>query len=102
MRFALKALTFIALLSLPGVSHGGVILVQTGDSGFYNDSLGTIPNGTNGGNTSTGYFPTTNDASVDFPVAPDLSVASGIPGNWLTDPGNLNANWSFESSIPNM
>jgi hypothetical protein len=76
-----------------------VVLVQTSDPGFYNDSIGTVLNLTNGG--EGGPFPVFNDATLSFPTAPDLSAASGALGNWLTDPGHLNANWSFEAAIPN-
>ncbi len=90
---------FVAIL-LSGSLHG-VILVQTSDAGYYNNSIGTVLNNTNGGTTPPGFFPTTNDSNVDFAIAPDLSAASGALGNWLTDPGNLNANWNFLANIPN-
>ena len=96
-----KLLYIIAALALPTASNA-VVLVETSDPGFYNNSLGTILNNTNGGNTSTGYFPTSNDANVDFPLAPDLSVADAILGDWLTDPLNLNSNWDYLENIPNM
>ena len=79
----------------------GVTLVQTNDAGFYNNSIGTTLNNTNGGDTSTGYFPVTNDSTVNFPTPPDLSTASAALGNWLTDPLHLNSNWNHLSSIPN-
>ncbi len=97
---ALTKLLMLGSLALP-MSANAVLLVQTSDAGYYNDSLGTILNNTNGGDTSTGYFPVTNDSFVEFTTAPDLSVADPILGNWLTDPLHLNANWSFETSIPN-
>ena len=99
----MKMLMSFALLVLvvPSAANA-VTLVTTSDPGYYNDSIGTSLNLTNGGNTSTGYFPTTDDSTVNFPLAPDLSAASAALGNWLTDPGNLNANWSFENPIPNM
>ena len=96
----LKIIPIVFLVLVPSVG-GAITLVQTSDPGFYNDSLGTILNNTNGGNTSTGYFPTSNDSNVSFPTAPDLSTANSILGNWLTDSFNLNSNWSHESSIPN-
>jgi hypothetical protein len=96
----LKILPVVAVLSVPAIANA-VVLVQTSDPGYYNDSLGTILNNTNGGDTPTGYFPASNDSSVDFPVAPDLSAASAILGNWLTDPLNLNFNWNLEAAIPN-
>lgn len=97
----LQILSAAAIFAVAGAANGTVVLVQTSDAGFYNDSIGTVLNNTNGGNTPTGYFPTSNDSAVTFPIAPDLTAASGALGNWLGDPLNLNANWSFESSIPN-
>jgi len=97
----MKLLPVIAALTLPTAANA-VVLVETSDPGFYNNSLETILNNTNGGNTSMGYFPTSNDANVDFPVAPDLAVADAILGDWLTDPFNLNSNWDYLESIPNM
>lgn len=94
-------LATVAAFAVCGVANAAVTLVQTSDPGFYNKSIGNSLNGTNGGNTATGYFPTSDDANVTFPTAPDLSAASSALGNWLSDPGNLNANWSYESSIPN-
>lgn len=96
-----KRVVAAMVLSALGMAAHAVILVQTSDAGYYNDSIGNALNGTNGGDTSSGYFPIGNDATVSFPTAPDLSTASAALGNWLTDPLNLNANWTFESSIPN-
>ena len=93
-----KALPIIAVMMLP-LAANAVVLVETSDPGYYNDSIGTILNSTNGG--ESGPFPVSNDSNLDFPTEPDLSAASTILGNWLTNPLNLNANWSFETSIPN-
>ena len=93
-----RTLAVVLALSLPTAAQA-VTLVTTSDPGYYNDSIGTVLNLTNGG--ETGPFPVTNDSTLSFPTAPDLSAASGILGNWLTDPLNLNSNWSLESSIPN-
>lgn len=101
MMKTLQILSAAAIFAVAGAANGTVLLVQTSDPGFYNDSIGMVLNNTNGGDTSTGYFPTSNDSAVTFPTALDLTAASSALGNWLTDPLNLNANWSFESSIPN-
>lgn len=92
--------TFLTLLvfAYPMVA-GAVVLVETTDPGFYNDSIGTALNGTNGG--ESGPFPVSNDSNLNFPTAPDLSTASAALGDWLTDPFNLNANWALEDPIPN-
>ena len=97
----MKLLHVIAALALPTVANA-VVLVETSDPGFYNNSLGTVVNNTNGGNTSMGCFPASNDANVVFPVAPDLIVADAALGDWLTDPFNLNSNRDYLESIPNM
>lgn len=95
-----KTAVLIALAGMASTSAlAGVVLVQTGDPGFYNNSIGTVLNGTNGG--ESGPFPVSNDSNLTFPTAPNLSAASGALGNWLTDPLNLNSNWQFLSSIPN-
>lgn len=91
--------TTLALCTMHSLAHSAVMLVQTSDPGYYNDSIGTVLNGTNGG--ETGPFPVSDDATRSFATAPDLSAASAALGNWLTNPGSLNANWSFETSIPN-
>lgn len=82
-----------------GAAHATVTLVQTSDPGFYNSSIGTVLNGTNGG--ETGPFPVSDDAARHFATAPDLSAASSALGNWLTDPLHLNANWNHLAHIPN-
>lgn len=96
----LKILAAIAMFAVAATANA-TVLVQTSDPGYYNSSIGTVLNNTNGGDTSTGYFPTTNDAAVTFATAPDLSAANSALGNWLTDPLNLNGNWSYLASIPN-
>lgn len=105
MKMNIKSLLVAAAVVFPvsvfPVSAHAVTLVTTSDPGFYNDSIGTSLDLTNGGNTATGMFPTTDDSTVLFAAAPDLSTASGALGNWLTNPGSLNANWTAEPSIPN-
>ncbi len=93
-----KTLAILATFIAPAAAHA-VVLVQTSDPGFYNNSIGTLLNGTNGG--ESGPFPVSNDANLNFPTAPDLSAAGAVLGNWLTDPLNLNANWNLLAAIPN-
>jgi hypothetical protein len=88
----------LCLLAAPR-AQGTIILVRTSDPGYYNNSIGTALNGTNGG--ETGPFPVSDDASRRFPTAPSLSAANSALGNWLEDPSNLNANWRLLGSIPN-
>ncbi len=95
-----KLYTFVIFAAMAtSQAAASVVLVQTSDPGFYNNTIGTVLNGTNGG--ETGPFPVSNDSSLTFPTAPDLSAASGALGNWLTDPLNLNANWQSLAHIPN-
>jgi hypothetical protein len=84
---------------LLSTAANAVVLVSTNDPGYYNSSIGTVLNGTNGG--ETGPFPISDDENRTFLFAPDLSAATGALGSWLVDPLNLNANWSFRSAIPN-
>lgn len=93
----LKIITIFVLIIPTTVN--AITLVTTTDPGFYNNSIGTLLNGTNGG--ESGPFPVSNDSNLNFPTAPDLSAASSVLGNWLTDPGNLNSNWSLFSPVPN-
>ncbi|HVP28558.1 MAG TPA: VPLPA-CTERM sorting domain-containing protein [Myxococcota bacterium] len=101
MRNAILAAAFAGSLLWSGGANA-IILVQTNSPGFYNNQIGTLLNLTNGGDTSTGYFPTSNDAAVSFPTPPDLSAAASVLGNWLTDPLHLNASWSpTQIAVPN-
>jgi hypothetical protein len=97
-----KLFGLVALCALAAnLRLGAVVLVETSDPGYYNNTIGNLLDNTNGGNTSTGYFPTTDDSTVSFAIALDLSTASAALGNWLTSPLSLNANWQNLTSIPN-
>lgn len=98
----MKSLKWIGTILLWAVAANlasAITLVQTSDAGYYNNSIGTVLNGTNGG--ESGPFPVSNDSSLNFSSAPDLSAASAALGDWLTNPLGLNANWTLMSSIPN-
>jgi len=100
MKTKILGLLAVGLLAGPmTAANAVVVLVQTSDAGYYNSSIGTVLNSTNGG--ETGPFPVTNDGTFTFATAPDLSAANGALGNWLSDPLNLNGNWSYKASIPN-
>jgi hypothetical protein len=96
-----KIAAFVALFFISSHTLAMVTLVQTNDPGFYNNSIGTVLNGTNGG--ETGPFPVSNDSTLDFPTAPDLSAADSALGNWLSivNPSQLNSNWQALAMIPN-
>jgi hypothetical protein len=77
------------------ISAKAVILVQTSSPAYYNDDLGTILNLSNTGvDGPSEPFPVGNDATTNFPTAPNLSAASSILGSWLTTPWALNSHWS--------
>ncbi len=99
MRYLQASLIALVLGVFISSANAAVVLVTTSDPGFYNNSIGTVLNGTNGG--ESGPFPVSNDSNLNFPIAPDLSAASSALGNWLTNPLNLNSNWNLEASIPN-
>ena len=94
----IKQILVVSAFLFPTTANA-VTLVTTSDPGFYNDSIGTVLNLTNGG--ETGPFPVSNDSTLNFPTAPNLSTAAPALGNWLTNPGSLNGNWTAEASIPN-
>ncbi|MDF1503416.1 PEP-CTERM sorting domain-containing protein [Roseisolibacter sp. H3M3-2] len=94
---------FLALATtLPAIAGAQVTLVQTNSPGYYNNSIGTSLNLSNTGIDGCAEpFPLSDDCSASYPSAPNLSAASAALGNWLTDPLNLNANWTSPPSIPN-
>ena len=92
-------LAIIGVVLTVSTSANAVVLVQTLDAGYYNNSIGNVLNLTNGG--ETGPFPVFNDDALSFVTAPNLSAAGSVLGNWLTNPESLNGEWTFEASIPN-
>ena len=94
---------FLALaVATPALAGAQVTLVQTSDPGYYNNRIGTLLNLSNTGvDNCAEPFPVSNDCSATYATAPDLSAASTVLGNWLTDPLNLNANWVASPAIPN-
>jgi hypothetical protein len=99
-RLGLTASCGIVVLGLAAQAQA-LVIVNGATQGYYNDSIGTVLDGTNpccGGNF---LFPTANSASGDpniepVPFEPNLAAASAALGNWLTNPAALNANWTFE------
>jgi hypothetical protein len=84
-------------------AYSAELVLQTNDPGFYNNNIGSVLNLSNTGvDDANEPFPISNDSTVSFPTAPDLSAADAILGNWLTDPANLNSKWSSKQiPIPN-
>ena len=74
-----------------------VILVDTSTSGYYNDSLGTILDGTEP------QFPLPFGIGTDstlYPAGePNLAAAAAVLGNWLVPGAALNGNWLSAGSI---
>lgn len=90
-----SAIAVAAVLAASGAAQAGTITILDNSSlGSYNDSIGTALNGT------SAVFPTSGDPTIDVTVAPDLSAAGAILGDWLGDPANLNGNWSAPQAIP--
>ena len=92
MKNTLAVIGLVMALIVPGVASATIIISNT-TNGYYNQSLGTILDKTSadfpGANSSTGD-PVMNNISP----APNLSAASLILGNWLSNPQNLNSYWS--------
>ena len=90
---------FAALLSVFSPAHAQpVIVVDGGTSGSYNDSLGTILDG------SVPQFPLPlgiGDDPLIYPAdEPDLAAALSLLGNWLAPEPTLNSNWFRLATIP--
>jgi len=74
-------------------------LVNNNTTGYYNNSLGTILDGTQL------QFPPANSygyADITLPNSPEpnLDAAASIMGDWLSIPQQLNGNWSALLEIP--
>ena len=97
-----KHLAALAVLLLFSSSASSMVtLVQTNDPGWYNNSIGTVLNGTNGG--EPGPFPVSDDRTASYPE-PDLSAANSALGNWLSivNTSQLNSNWGTGPiAVPN-
>jgi len=87
------ALYLLAGLLAP-VSSNAIVLVNSATDAARVNPLGSALDNTNGGNTPTGYFPSSNDSTFNTTIAPDLSTVSGDLGNWLGSPPSFNGNWS--------
>jgi len=98
------ALAIAGAFSSPAISAASVTLVDGTTAGYYNNLLGTILDQTNVYGT-TYLFPgadlSDGDPSIPAAPAPDLTVAAAILGDWLANPGSLNANWQGPAAIPN-
>jgi hypothetical protein len=89
----LALLIFTVVIAVGMSSATGVTIINSSTQGFYNQAIGNTLNGSFG-------FPTSTDPTINPAPAPDLSAANAILGNWLTNPGSLNANWTGPQAIP--
>jgi hypothetical protein len=92
------ALALSGVLTSPALCAPSVTLIDGTTLGSYNDSLGTILDGT------SALFPLADtidgEPSIHSAPEPDLSAAAGILGDWLTHPESLNGNWAGPMVIP--
>jgi hypothetical protein len=76
------------------------VILDNASKGRYNASIGTTLD-TSG---VSDPFPCADvacgDATVSYPTAPNLSAASGVLGNWLTNPASPGGSWTAEQAIP--
>lgn len=90
--------TALATLAFATAGHAAT-LVDAGTTGYYNNGIGTVLDGTNpfGGNF---MFPIADvqggDPSLDIPAGdePDLTNAAAALGSWLTNPAAPGGTWS--------
>jgi len=78
---------------------GGAVLVDGATPGWYNDSLGTILDGT-APQFPQPYFSGGGDPDIYPAAEPSLAAAEGVLGDWLSPTPVLNGNWSYEFAIP--
>jgi hypothetical protein len=92
------ALALSGVLTSPALCAPSVTLIDGTTLGSYNDSLGTILDGT------SSLFPVADTISSEPTIhsapEPDLSAAAGILGDWLNHPESLNGNWQDSVVIP--
>src|SRR5436305_14375929 len=73
----------IAVLIAAQVNAATITLIDNTTPGYYNGSISNLLDGT------SAAFPINTDPDLDFPVAPDLSAAQSVLGNWLATPPDL-------------
>jgi len=80
------------------VTTQSVVFVDGNTAGYYNDSLGTILDGT------APQFPLPlglGDDPTFYPAdEPNLAAAAALLGNWLATPPDLSTNWRSVSVVP--
>jgi hypothetical protein len=96
----------VFLLACSNLSFAArVKVLDGGDFGYYNDSIGTVLDHTNEIDPQVLYLFPGPDQQEGDPVLnpapePDLSAAAGVLGQWLNTPPVLNANWRGPGPIP--
>ena len=84
--------------ALLAVVSSNVTFVDGNTPGYYNDSLGTILDGTQPQFPLP--FPDGGDPTIDPAAEPDLTAAASVLGNWLAPASGLNSYWSALTLIP--
>ncbi len=100
---SLLALAIIGGFSSLAAAAPAVTVVDGTTLGYYNDAIGTVLDGTNPYG-ATYLFPgpdlSGGDPLIVGAPEPDLSAAASILGDWLGNPGSLNANWQGPAAVP--
>ncbi len=96
--FAAVTLALTGVFTTPALCAPSVTLVDGTTLGYYNNSVGTVLDGTS--SLFPIPWPAGGDPSITAALAPDLTPAAGILGDWLTNPDSLNANWQGPVAIP--
>jgi len=85
------------MLSCSGTAAS--VLVDDNTTGYYNNALGTVLD-----DTQLQFPPAdsygSNEPTIPNAPEPNLASAASILGDWLTNPLQLNANWSALQAIP--
>lgn len=108
IKMSATCLYIVVLLTFPVVAslsaaQGTVtsVLVDNTTSGYYNNALGTILDGTQLQFPPDYYGDAGKDPTIPHAPEPNLASADSILGNWLlANPLPLNSNWSGIQAIP--
>jgi len=90
----IATVSILVLIFVVAASANPTSIITDSTLGYYNAAIGNTLNGSAG-------FTSGGDPTIP-PIAPepDWSAASAILGNWLTNPGSLNSNWTGPQAIP--
>lgn len=96
MKLKATALLIGLMLGTSGLSAQAAVLITDLTPALYNDGIGTVLNG------SSPMFPGPGDPDLDIPAGtpPDLTLASGALGNWLSNTSTPTGSWVGPQLIP--